>query len=232
MSYYFEANNQQSTILEGYLELPLDVNWYGEIEIEAGVIPPEGTVCKITVLDQQWICRAGPGGNWHNRARLRVAGGCGQQQSPVGGDITKRLKPKDYQQIPVRIPIQDILRDCNMKLANQPDVLNKRLTTWVRMAGPASTALILLLKQYNHYFRVLEDGSVGIYDAAQTYAKATYVKDIDYQEMDFDPIKRKYVIAVNTKLITHSDSFVAQDADLITHLIDSSKLRTLVYLKP
>ena len=65
----------------------------------------------------------------------------------------------------------------------------------------------------------------------QVYAQKIYVKDQDYQEMDVDPVKRRYTLAVNTKMITHSKSFVAEDAEIIAHIITASKLRTVIWFR-
>lgn len=242
MPFYFEANNVQSTILMGDLEMSRKGSWYGDFEIETGIIPINGTPAKITIYDQQLIGRCLTGGNWNNKASVRVTGGIGKDSAgnlipwdtiSQNGSLSKQLPSKDYQQQPLRIPITDALRAASLTLTEIPGVdLTTRLTTWVRMSGPISSALELLLKPLNFYYRTLDDGSIGIFDNGMTYARPIYIQDQDYQLMDVDTIKVIYTIAVNTKMITFTNSFIATDADVIHHKIDSSQLRTRVTLRP
>jgi len=219
---YFQYDAAQFTVSSGIIEVPRKDLWIAELLLESGLIPPDGTQVKITLYDQQWIGRKVSGDVYHGKATCRVVGGL--------GDLRKRLPPKDYKGIPLRIPVLDILGACGLTLEQDHPVLNRVLPTYARLGGAASMRLSGLLGAYGAYWRVTNKGGIGVYLSSEVTTKATYRKDFDFTEMDYDPVVRRYTLAPNIKLVTHEDSFVAVNHEIISHTFDNSKIRSLVWL--
>lgn len=231
---YFEANDKQLTLIGGYIEVPRKANWFAELSFESGNVPKEGDLCKITAYDKQFKGCVGPGGNWHSKAAVRIRGGVGYdlftgEPKPSLGDLAQKLDPKDYQDVPVRIPLRDILTACGMRLdASRPaPILEERLSSWVRCAGPASTEVERLLEPYGCYYRVLASGDVGVFDDSVNYVETRLVEDQDFQELDYDPILKQYVMAPDRRLIDHFSSPDGRECDIVTHHVSPHRIRTV-----
>lgn len=243
MSFYFEYGPElrgQSLIMHGQIELPRRGNWFADLELDLGTLPDLQTTVRIRIFDLELMGRFKSGGNWHNRATARIVGGAGAIFTANGtaigtaGDISTVLPPKFYQQVPLRIPVQDALTACGLTLdpSASPDILNSRLTTWTRTLGPASTALSLLLAPRGYFWRVQPTGMVGVFQEGKNYVQNVYKKDLDYQEMVYDQIQSRYTVAVNTRMVTYEKGFSDVDPECIYHEIDSSQLRTVVWFSP
>ena len=212
-------------ILSGEVTEPRKGNWHAEFEVQAPD-PVIGELTSFRLYDVKWEGRITKGGVYAGRRWVYIEGG--------KGDLRGILPAKDYQQQPVRIPAQDILTKFNMKLSTQyaDSVLNERLTTWVRVQGPASSQFSQLISHYgDYYWRVLSDSTVGIFSNEKNYSKKEFELFTDYQIMHYDPTWLRTTIAIGgkEKMVTHFKTFLDVDADYIVHKVDSNKLRTLVW---
>lgn len=219
-------------ILFGEISIPRKGNLRAYLEID-GPDPILGEHTFFTIYDEKWEGIITRGGAFAGRRWVEITGGKAL--------LTPILSDKDYQQQPLRIPIQDILSSVskisqqNMNLNSQYDldgILNQRLTTWVRVQAPASNQLGALVKHFgDYYWRVLSDGSLGVFNNERNYAQKVFEQPRDYQLMNYDPIWKCSTIAISgqNKMITHFKTFLDKDADYIVHKLDNSKLRTLVW---
>ncbi len=85
----------------------------------------------------------------------------------VGGKngLGRTLTPKAYQNVPARIPIQDLCTEARETLSPRSDAaaLGKLLPKWIRMEQVAGFALAsLLLAAGSPTWRILEDGTLWV----------------------------------------------------------------------
>lgn len=198
--------------------------WHAQFNID-GPDPVIGELTHFIIYDTRWDGRITRGGVYAGQRYVYIEGG--------KGDLRGILPAKDYQQQPLRIPLQDILGKVNMNLAIQNDsIINERLTTWVRVQAAASNQISSLVNHFgDYYWRILPDATVRIFNNGQNYAQKIFEEFIDYQLMHYDPVWKCSTIALGgrNRMITHSSTFLAKDADYITHTITENKLRTKVW---
>lgn len=207
------------------MTIPRKGNWHARFQIQ-GPDPKIGDLTHFIIYDEQWDGRITRGGVYAGSRWVYVQGD--------KKELTTILAAKDYQQQPVRIPAQDILSKLDMNISSiyTDAVLQQRLTTWVRVQAPASNQLTQLISHFgDYYWRVLSDGTVGIFSNDRNYSKKELELFTDYQVMHNDPTWLRTTVAIGgrNRMITHFRTFLDKDADYIVHQIDDNKLRTVVW---
>jgi hypothetical protein len=141
-------------VIEGAIFIPRIGVWHADLSVDAFQAPSGAATIRLAsqTLAGKFV-RAGL--DLRQRLQVRVVGGAGGLATP--------LAPRSYGSIPLKVVLQDALRDAGEVLSPTADasLLATQLTAWSRMAAPASSVVAQLLQAVpNAVWRVLVDGTV------------------------------------------------------------------------
>jgi hypothetical protein len=185
------------------LELDGESALEGRITIKDGDLTFSGTVIRSGVV-------AG-------RVFVRAVGGA--------GGLRKTAPARSYVDVPLRIPLRDILADVGETLSLSVDaaLLDRRLPHWTRIEGPAGTALSSLLDHVGASWRVLADGTVW------AGAEVWPVQRVPGEALDPDPELGTHTLAADTFALRPGTTFLGRKVSRVEHRGDGAKLRTIYW---
>jgi hypothetical protein len=144
----------------GVLEAAIVVPRIGVPTFQASLLErdaPAGPSISVALGSQTWKASVTRAGAHAGRYVLNAVGGA--------GGMSTLLAPKAYQGVPVRIPLEDIVKGAGEALAasSSPALLGTYLGNWIRIEQGAGFALAALLARIGRpAWRVLADGSLWV----------------------------------------------------------------------
>src|SRR5689334_13702722 len=155
-------------VLEGSVRLPRIGVWHADLKLDAHTLP---TGALTLAHEDKRLLLKGTlvrGKVEHDTAWVRIAGGA--------GGLSKMPSAKFYEQVPLRLPLSDLLREAGETLASSSDsgLLQTPLPAWTRFQATASFALHALLAQANCAWRILPQGVVWVGKDAWTQAQGPF----------------------------------------------------------
>lgn len=218
MSAYVTANGY--AVISGEIALPRSGVWTadlvvdhataadlsGRVTIALGALSFQGTAFRVGVTLETVM--------------LRVVGGA--------GGMATVLPAKQYQGVPIRIPVTDALSGAGELLAPDadPGVLGQFLKGWVRMKQQASTALAALLASAGATWRVRANGSVWV---GSELWPVTQLGNYDLVRQDQH--LGLFEIAADLPSIYPGESFLGQQVSYVEHNVTASRLRTQIWFE-
>src|SRR6266851_5985073 len=143
-------------VAEGLVSIPRIGCWHADLSVDS---TQAVTGAATLSLGSQKLTGAFARAGFDLRGRLqvRVIGGA--------GGLGTTLAPKSYGSIPLKVVLQDALRDAGETLSPMADasLLSTQLTAWSRMSAPASSVVKSLMQVVpGAVWRVLIDGTVWV----------------------------------------------------------------------
>lgn len=153
---YLAANSY--AVIEATVTLPRSGAWHADLLVdvqnEAEVSGPISLTVGDLISYEGTAVR--PPSVFADSVRVRMVGGLGM----LGKSYAK---PKSYRGVPLKLVLQDIVRDAGEALSPRCDagLLAARLSAWTTIRQPAGEALALLLRAADGaVWRILPDGTV------------------------------------------------------------------------
>lgn len=164
-------------------------------------------------------------------SRVSVYEGTGLAHFSGGrGGFGRPITPKAYQNVPVSIPLNDILSAAGEELSSSadPNVLNQQLARWTTMGGTAGNALAALVDSLDDvHWRVLIDGRLWI-------GKETWPEmNPDGQVLVEDIVGDSAILYFEEPSLIPGTSFRGRHVSYVEHSLDGedSSLRTHVWFE-
>lgn len=169
-----------------------------------------------------------------NRLRARVVGG--------NGAYSTLLKPKGYNGIQLKIPLQDAITDSGelgLSTTSDPNILNVFLETWSRMQVTGGSVIANLIRAVENLqsaqpaWRILSDGTLWVgFESWPTISlpQATLI--------DSEPEKGRVKIASSDPVVLPGQTFsytpagqsiVNQRVSYVRHVITPAWCETLIF---
>jgi hypothetical protein len=208
-------------VLEGTLTLPRLGAWHADLVLDGPLTTRDAATVRSA--DGGLVLRGSVvrGGGFQERGGVRIVGG---QRG-----LAREVAPRFYRGVPARVPIGDLLRDCGERLSTATDLqrLDVVLPRWVRLRGPASTALAHLLDATSAAWRVLPDGTLWI------GAEAWPVIDLDTEVFDDDPADDRMELAFDQipPTLRPGTTFLGRHVGTVEHIVAAARVRTLVWFE-
>jgi hypothetical protein len=141
------------------------------------------------------------------------------------GGFSKRVAPKDYQDVPIRVVLADLLSEVGERLssASDPNLDTLMLPRWTRMGGPARDAIVQLSETLGVSWRVLPDGST--YVGRETYPKSTSKGEV----LERVPGEDLMVVATESVDILPGEVFDGRRVSYIEYVISSAQVRSTIW---
>lgn len=204
-------------VLEAVVRIPRLGPWQADIEMPAGV----GTSGRATIRVGTVMTLIGTferaGLDRRGRARARVVGG--------SGGLNKTVAPKSYLNVPLRIPVTDVLTDAGETLSATADaqVLALQLPAWSRMSQTARISLAALVMAGGATWRVLLDGTVWV--GTETWPTSTMVADA----ISYEPEMSRRTVATLSPTILPCQVFQGERIAVVQHIISPDSIRTVLH---
>lgn len=176
----------------------------GAVDVVYGSTTLRGTVARAGVRDDS--------------SRVRVVGGA--------GGMAKRIAPKSYIQLPLRIPLTDLLEAAGEKLSPSADpaLLGAMVSRWTRLEGPASHALASLLERRDVAWRPAADGTIWI------GSERWPVAELEHELLFEDAITNRVRLYAEDPTLLPGTTFEGQRVSYIEHHF-GAELRTEVWFE-
>lgn len=151
-----EATANGVTVIAGTIVMPRVGAWRADLELDLEDASKVIGNVSIAVGDLTFEGFSQEATAFSARTQLRVVGG--------RGGLGKPTKPRFYQSIPARVPLEDILVEGGEKLSSTSaaDKTGTSLPLWTRPAGVVSEGLELLVEELSAVWRILPDGTVWV----------------------------------------------------------------------
>jgi hypothetical protein len=175
--------------LDAVLDAGSDVS--GAVEVKYGSTTLKGTVVRTGKRDDS--------------CRIRVVGGA--------AGFTKTVPAKSYLNLPMRIPLVDVLTAAGEQLAAtaDPALLQSFVGRWSRVETIAAFALRSLLEGRDVAWRILPDGTVWI--GAESWPVVT----LEHELLDEDAITGRVTIYAEDPAVFPGQTFLDRQVSYVEH---------------
>jgi hypothetical protein len=150
--------NGSIPVLRASLSFPRFGAWHGEIVLDTEEALDVAGPAALTLEggSATWTATITRGGVFGGKARAWVVGGA--------GGLSRRLAPRFYRGVPLRLPVQDLLLEVGERLSAtaDPALLSALLPAWTRMERVAGALLSELVGAFGAPWRVLPSGEVWL----------------------------------------------------------------------
>lgn len=211
------AHVNERPILRGNVHLPAEGGaWTAHVVLEGEDDLPAGPREVRVVLpgDLELVGTVRRQGTFAATFSAELAGG-------AGGLASRGVAAKFYRQVPLRIPLLDVLSEAGELLAasSEAELLSMHLPSWSRVRGPAAHALRELLTAAGATWRVLPDGTVWIGRTAWP------LQELDDDLLEDDPSMGLMTIAVDDAALLPPVTFRGRRIQHAVYRFDGPKLR-------
>jgi hypothetical protein len=145
----------------------------------------------------------------------------------VGGADTIRdaLPSRFYLNVPVSIPVRDILTEAGQPIAETSDNLSTFLPQWLRMAGRAASSLEALLDEVGALWRILDDGTAwyGVDSWPEVSVNALV--------LDRDRSGGTAEVATDTPIFRPGTTWQGEQISYVIHRLTPSSSRTELWFE-
>jgi hypothetical protein len=206
-------------VLEARIHLPRQGRWWADLAVNTDA--PDKLTGAVTLVLSDTLTLVGTAlrvGEYAGTVTCSIVGGA--------GGLQKILKPKAYQGVPLRLPLQDALAEVGEVLASSSDAgaLDQMLSKWIRMGGPALGELEALLGEApeGSVCRVLADGTVWVGPETWPEAapKATLIQDMRWCS--------QVELGVEAPELLPGTTFMGRMVEHVEHRLSPESVRTIV----
>ena len=206
-------------VLEARIHLPRQGRWWADLAVNTNALDKlTGAVTLVLSDSLTLVGTAVRVGEYAGTVTCSIVGGA--------GGLQKVLKPKAYQGVPLRLPLQDALAEVGEVLAPTSDAgaLDQMLSKWIRMSGPAMGELETLLGEApdGSVCRVLADGAVwvGTETWPEVSTKATVLQDLRWCG--------QVELGVEAPVLLPGTTFMVRKVEHVEHRLSPESVRTIV----
>jgi hypothetical protein len=206
-------------VLEARIHLPRQGRWWADLAVNTDA--PDKLTGAVTLVLSDTLTLVGTAlrvGEYAGTVTCSIVGGA--------GGLQKVLKPKAYQGVPLRLPLQDALAEVGEALSptSDADALNEMLSKWIRMSGPAMGELEALLGEApdGTVCRVLADGTVWVGQETwpEATTKATVLQDLRWCG--------QVELGVEAPELLPGTTFMDRKVEHVEHRLSPESVRTIV----
>jgi hypothetical protein len=203
-------------VLEGVVRLPRVGVWQADLEMPAGVSLSGRATIKLADALTLVGTFARSGLDRRGRARARVVGGA--------AGLGRELAPKSYLNVPLRIPLTDVLTDAGEHLSAtaDPTVLALQLPAWSRMSQVAGLSFAALVDAAGATWRILLDGTAWV--GIETWPTS----NMTALAMSYEPERFRRTVATLIPTVLPGQVFEGERVALVQHVIAPSSFRTVL----
>lgn len=204
-------------LLEGEIHMPRIGAWTADLVVDA---ENANKVVGAQALDLGGPLRmrgtATRSGSAFGRTSLRMVGG--------NAGLPMNLDPKAYEQVPLRIPLQDALTDAGEQLSTAiaSAVLSVQLAKWNRLQETCGSVLDALAAEAGCIWRVLFDGSIWLGNDA--FPEVTG----PYEVLDGSPHEGRVELGVEAPALVPGVTFLGRHVEQVEHRLTNNAVRTVV----
>lgn len=200
-------------IVEARIVMPRIGVWHADLTVDAAeaIAGKQAISIADSVRLDGAVLRSGVIGG---RVTLRMVGGA--------GTMGAMLKPKFYRGVTARIVLSDIAREAGEALSSRisPSLLSRMLPKWVRLAGSASEALLVLTKTLGVGWRIEGDGSLWV--GEETWPPF----DIEHDVIGGNSSDGVHEVAMVAPALTPGVTFRKHRVSAVEHALSGGKVRS------
>ncbi len=204
-------------VVEGRLSLPRSGVWHGAFMLDALDLPA-GRI-ELVIGGQRFLGSARRSGNSQYGWLVQVVAGA--------GGLSKEVRAKSYSNVPLRIPLQDILTTAGERLAPNvaPELLSRTLASWSMVRAPGATALEHLLLTVPATWRMLPGGSLWL--GVESWPE----NDFAYELLEEDPLHDRCTILCEQPSVLPGQTFRRRRVSYVDHMLEPEQFRTVVWFE-
>lgn len=203
-------------IIEAHLLIPQQGAWTVDLVLDVDSATDLAGKIDIDLSGLTLSGTAVRGGPALGVTTLRVVGGA--------GGLGKLLTPKDYRQVPLRLPVQDALAAVGEVLSSVADAtaLDYQLSRWVTFAETAAEMLDSIAEKFSLQWRVIGEGTVWI--GTDAFPAVSF----DYDLLSGDPHLDVVELGVESPSLVPGVSFLGRNVASVEHVISEAGIRSVV----
>lgn len=210
-----EVRFNGSPVVRATISMPRHGAWIADVEV-ASPTAAEG-LCVIDVEGMRFNGAIRRGGSFQNVCKYTVIGGT--------NGLRTQLPARFYADVPLSIPIRDLLSECSQPIAASASVPATTLRKWARMASSGAAALEALLAVASASWRILDDGT--IWYGAETWPDVTIAASV----LDADPSVGWLQVATATPAFRPGTTWRGGRISYVVHKLAPSSSRTELWLE-
>lgn len=202
-------------VVRATISMPRHGAWLAEVEVAS---PTASTSrCVIDVGGMLFNGTVRRGGVWQNTCRYSVVGGT--------NGLRSELPSKFYSNVPLSIPVRDLLTEIGQPISTTSDNLQTFLPKWLRMAGQAATCLEALLAEASAFWRILDDGK--LWYGLDSWPELTAAASI----LDEDHSVSMAEVSTETPVLRPGVTWQGRRVSYVVHRLAPSSSRTEVWFE-
>ena len=163
----------------------------GAAEVKYGSTTLQGTITRVGLRDDAY--------------RIRVLGGA--------AGFSKTIPAKSYLNVPLRIPIADVVQAVGEQLSPlaDPALMQSLVSRWTHLETIAANAMRTVLEGRDVAWRVLPDGTVWV--GTETWPTV----DIEHELLDEDAITNRVTIYAEDPALLPGQTFLDRQVSYVEH---------------
>jgi hypothetical protein len=207
------------TVVRGTLAMPRIGVWSARLTLDADDLPRGPATLAIgdpPVTLTATVVRPALQGA---AAEVLLVGGA--------GGFSKIIPPKDYQDVPLRVVLADLLSEAGERLSpsSDPNLGSLHLPRWTRMGGPARDAIVQLAETLGVSWRVLPDGTT--YVGRETYPTSPSKGEVLERVSEEDLM----IVATESVDILPGETFEGRRVSYVEYAISPASIRSTLWLE-
>lgn len=189
--------------------------WVAQVEVASPTVVTGR--CVIDVGGMLFNGTIPRGGAWQDACSYAVTGGANTLKTVIPSRF--------YANVPLNIPIRDILTEISQPISTTADDLPLFLPKWLRMQGQAATSLAALLHEAGASWRILGDGTLWF--GVDTWPESTDVASI----LNRDPSGGTAELAMDAPSLRPGVTWQGERVSYVVHRMTGSSSRTEVWFE-
>ena len=208
-------------VISGRIRIPRVGAWYADLVVDHGASEDLAGAVELAIGNDQ--VRKGTAhrlGDRLGRTHVRVVAGAGGLQTPC--------KPKAYGNVPLRLPLNDVLSGAGEQLSSTADarVLAHQLPAWSTLAQASGEVVAELAAAIGATWRMLVDGTLWV--GVETWPSSEIT---DYSLVDSEPEFGRVKIASDEPTLLPGTSLDLGNVSYVEHHIGADRVRTLAWVE-
>lgn len=198
------------------LRMPRIGAWTADVAVDSRTAPTGAVTLALQGATLRGTVHRS--GLWKGGAYAQLVGGA--------GGLATQLSARAYRDVPLRLPVSDVLREAGETLAPSSTGLDEQRPAWVRMAAQASTSLGLLLAPAGLSWRTLVDGTVWV--GQETWPEST----LEHEVLEEDHAHGRAVLWSQAFGPLPGETWRGRRLLCVQHEVEASRSRTTVWWSP
>lgn len=215
-----------AAVLEGAMRLPRVGRWWADLVVDTPHASDVTGPCALSLFGVSFQGASFRLLTYRLVTTVRLVGGM--------NGLGQSLAPKAYQNVPLQLPLRELLSACgeNLSPATDSNVRGALLPFWSRERGPAGQALQALLGAVpGNSWRFLPDGSLWI--GPETWPASLFAASVLHHKPQLGEAEvAGYVPNVFPgEFFSVPTSAASGNVGAVLHRFDATKLRTWLYFE-